>query len=898
MNQPADHGEADRVAPAEAQVPGEHAALTRRGALQTGAGSVLAVALASPSLAAAPVDQSNTGHGPRRHLSFDEGWRFHRDDAPGAEVPAFNDSGWREVDLPHDWRIEDLPYATSDDGGATADPSLFAFTGASSTDRTPPAAIGPFDRNGDPKPDLDIENPHVGRIVLPGGRSQGYTVGGIGWYRKRFRVPAMAGTRASDQQVELCFDGVYRNADVWLNGVHLGFHPNGYTSFAHDLTPHLRPDGDNILAVRVDNVGKTSRWYTGSGIYRHTWLTVTGAVAVPRLGVHVTTPVVAHARSVARVEVQVGSAGRPTSASVRISAIDPSGRVVATKTTMAQSVAPNAVATHAADLEIADAALWSPESPSLYQVRSEVMVDGRTVDAVETRFGIRSLVFNGEQGFLLNGKSYKIHGGNAHHDYGALGSAAIDRAEVRRVEIMKAAGLNAIRAAHNPSSPTFIEACDRLGMFLYEEFSDVWDIPKVPDDYHAHFPEWWQRDLTEMVTRDRNHPSIIIWSIGNEISADPNKYGPRLAALVRSLDTTRPIAQGGMNVGPRGSDIWSYVDIGDFHSAPSPAERAAHRDKAFLQSEDTSSKIYDDWKLAANDPGYVGNWVWVGWDYIGEAGSGVPILARSREEAEKVKYGPVTGKILYPWFNAAQGDLDLIGQRRPQSYLRAVVNGISPLEVMVGRPTPGDLEQFNVGYSFYDELASWSWDVPIGKPMTVRVYTLGDSVTLLLNGRPAGTSAVTEADKRIATFMVPYAPGKLVAVASRGGRELARRTLETVGAAAAIRLTSDVSSLTTDRGDLAHVLVEVVDAKGRVVPDAVQKISFAIAGAGELVGVANGNPHNVDSFKRPRRWTWHGLAQAIVRPAKTSGRVLLMASGEGLRPARLALDVATMDTKR
>jgi beta-galactosidase len=553
---------------------------------------------------------------------------------------------------------------------------------------------------------------------------------------------------------------------------------------------------------------------------------------------------------------------------------------------------------HTAELAINGAALWSPEHPNLYKVRTEVLIGGKTVDTMTTAFGIRSLVFNGTVGLQINGKSYKVRGGNIHHDHGPLGSVAIDRAEERTIEVMKAAGFNAIRAAHNPPSPKMLETCDRLGMLVLEEFSDVWDVQKLPDDYHVHFEEWWRRDLTSMVLRDRNHPSIIYWSIGNEIPSDPNKFGPRLAAHIRSLDTTRPVGRGGMNVagftgGGAGPEIWAYVDVGDFHSAPSTAMRAAHMDKAFFQSEDTPSEIYQDWKLSRDNPWYVGSWVWAGWDYMGETGTGAPILGHSMKEAGPHAYDPVTGKIPYPWYVSGMGDIDLIGQRKPQNFYRTVVDGLSPLEMMVERPTPDSLQTFNIGYSHFDDLESWTWDVPAGQPMLVRVYTQGDSVTLMLNGRKLDTKAVTETDKRIAIFKVPYAPGELVAIASKGSKEIGRRALVTAGKPAALRLVSDVHSLTTSRTDLAHVLVEVLDEHGRLVPDATLKVNFNVEGAGELVGVGNGNPHNVDSFKRPRRWTWHGQALAILRPAKAAGWLALTARVDGLKPARLNLRVAT-----
>jgi beta-galactosidase len=710
--------------------------MTRRELLEAGAGAVVTSAIAGSGMAAA-------ASAARLEQSFDEGWRFCRGDAGGAEAPSFDDSAWRKLDVPHDWRIEDLPNAASDDGGATADPSVFATW----TPANPPQAIGPFDANADQAPDMDASFPGIGRLLIPGGRSQGYTVAGIGWYRKRFVAPKLAG--AAKQLVEVHFDGVYQNADVWLNGVHLGFHPNGYTSFAYDLTPHLNANGENLLAVRVDNRGKTSRWYSGSGIYRQTWLTVTGPVRIPLWGVRVTTPVADERRSTARVEVQVANSGARAAASVRMTLLDARARHVAVETAPVQTLEAGATQTYGADLAIPNAALWSPEAPNLYQLRTEVLVAGNVVDAVTTAFGVRSLAFNGTGGFLLNGKSYKIRGGNIHHDHGPLGTVTIDRAEERTIEILKAAGFNAIRASHNPRSPYMLDVCDRLGMLVYNEFSDMWDTQKMADDYHRYFPDWWQRDLTGMVLRDRYHPSVILWSVGNEIFTNPNNYGPRLAAHIRTLDATRAVVLGGMNVegmiGPKGEDPWQYVDMGDTHGIPRASDHAAHPDKAWMESENTVSQAYDDWKLAEENPWFVGSCVWSAWDYMGESGSGPAPVARTEAEASTMAMGPVMGKIPYPWFNNFQSDIDLIGQRKPQNYWRAVVNGLSPLEVMVERPAPPGMTQFMAGYSYYDELSSWTWDVPAGQAMIVHAYASGDSVTLLLNDAPLETKTLTEA---------------------------------------------------------------------------------------------------------------------------------------------------------
>ena len=878
--------------------------LIRRRALLAGTGAGIALA----AMDAVPATAS-TGNQPgslaaaRREVSFDEGWRFFRGDVSGAQGPGFDDRRWRELDVPHDWRIEDLPYATSDDGGATANPSGFAFNTKPSPDGDPPQGIGPFDANADPVPDNVVD--YFGHWVAPGGRSQGYTVAGVGWYRKHFTVADLVsgGGLGGGQRAELRFDGVYGRTDVWLNGVHLGFHPNGYTSFAYDLTPHLNRGGENVLAVRVDNSGKTSRWYSGSGIYRHTWLTVTGPVRIPLWGTYVTTPVVDERRSLARVEVQVANFGAAAAASMRMTVLDPRGRPVVTQTIPAQTVDTGATQTYAAELGIVGAALWSPDDPNLYQVGAEVLLDGKVADAVTTPFGIRSLEWNGTAGFLLNGKPVKILGGCIHHDHGPLGAVALDRAEERTIETLKAAGFNAIRTAHNPRAPYMLEVCDRLGMLVWDEFSDIWDVAKTPDDYSNYFPQYWQQDLSSMILRDRNHASVVIWSLGNEIPSDPNNYGPRLRALVQSLDSTRPITAGGTSGSGPYSDVldvhygnWDSQQFNDSEGDSVFSTHASDPAKAVTQSENFAATIYDDFKLAVDNPWMPGNFVWTAWDYIGETGISAPAFGATYQDASQYQLGATFGVIPYPWFSSFSGDFDLIGQRKPQNYWRAVVYGLSVIEMMVERPPPPGTEQVALLFGYYDELESWTWDVPHGQSMTVHVYTPGDNVTLLLNGTQIATKSLTNADRMIATLSVPYTPGELTAIASRNGTEIGRKTLTTTGAPAALSLSSDAGSLTTARDDLAHVLVEVVDAHGRRVPDAVVKAGFAVNGAGQLAGVGNGNPHNADSFQRSRRWTWHGQALAILRPAKTPGRLTLTATAQGLKPASITLPVSAANT--
>jgi beta-galactosidase len=693
--------------------------------------------------------------------------------------------------------------------------------------------------------------------------------------------------------VELRFDGVYQNADVWLNGVHLGFHPFGYTAFAYDLTPHLNRGGANVLAVRVDNSGQTSRWYSGSGIYRHTWLTVTGATRIPLWGVAVTTPFVSERHSTVRVEVAHDG---PPPDRVRVTLRDPWGVVVARR-----EAAPGT----ALEFDVDRPALWDSGHPHLYAARAELLHGGRTGDATETTFGIRELTWDGE--LRLNGRPVKVVGGCIHHDNGPMGAVALGRSEERRVELLKSAGFTALRTAHNPPSTALLDACDRLGMLVMDEFVDVWDTGKTPQDYSVHFAEWWERDLTSMIRRDRNHPSIVIWSLGNEITdRTAGVRGAEMARLLRALDPTRPITLGGGSTFTADDPSWSYVDIGDVHynaNGKGYAQmHAAHPDKPMTHSEGFPATIYQDTVFGDENPWVAGTWVWAAMDYLGESGIGKTLMAAAGTAAtigdQSVMPGWSIARTLhhswggfgypYPYFQGNCGDLDLIGQRKPQNHWRAAVTGASPVELLVERPVQPGTEQVAVWWGYYDELESWTWDVPPDHPMIVRVYTPGDHVRLLRNGEPIAEGVP---ERCAAALTVPYRPGELTAIASRAGEEIGRRTLRTAGPAAAIKLIPDTATLTTSRDDLAHILVTIVDRNGHLVPDAALRVGFEVRGVGTLAAVGNGNPHNADSFRRPRRHTWHGRALAILRPAKRPGVVTLTASAPGLRPDELSLPV-------
>jgi beta-galactosidase len=845
--------------------------MRRRDFLKTAAAGPLLASPAAPE-AAAPREQS-----------FDSGWRFHRGDAAGAERPEFDDSPWRTLDVPHDWSIEDLPPHPASTGEA----AVWA-------DANCPARVGPFDRD-----------------LSEGKRDTGWVVGGAGWYRKHF-----SGAPFRGRHVEIRFDGVYMLSDAWLNGTHLGTHPYGYTSFAYDLTPHLRPDAGNTLAVRVRNQGRNSRWYSGSGIYRHVWLTVTGDVRVPLWGVCVTTPEVSADRAVVKVAVSVENrAGSPRRTTVRVTLRDAHGTVVGSHEGAAELPSSGESTTEHL-LTVTRPKLWSPAEPRLYRAEVEVQAPGAPPDRVAADFGIRRIELDAGRGLRLNGQPVKLKGGCLHHDNGVLGAAAIDRAEERRVELMKAHGFNAIRCSHNPPSPAFLDACDRLGMLVIDEAFDCWETGKNPQDYHLYFKDWWKRDIDSMVLRDRNHPSVIFWSIGNEIPERAEPGGVASARMlvdeVKRLDPTRPVTAaipffwepGKKRAWAEADPAFQPLDAGGYNYQWREYEpdHARLPRRIMVGTESFPMQAFDNWDLVEKHPYVLGDFVWTGMDYLGESGIGNAQLSAPKMPWETAANPPAGGDEFgaglaqifapYPWFNAYCGDIDLIGERKPQGYYRAVVWRTSPLEMAVQRPVPEGRKELVSLWGWSDELRSWTWPGYEGRPLTVRVYSRAEQVRLLLNAREIGVKPVSAATKLRAEFEVPYAPGELRAVALAQGRPVAELAFQTVGPPAKLRLRADRTALRRGRGDLAFVTVEVLDVAGNLVPDATAPVTFTVSGAGELAGTGSANPKDPASFRKPLVRTYHGRCLAVVRPKGTPGTAELRAQSEGLAGASITIQIA------
>ena len=677
--------------------------------------------------------QFNSAH---RDQSFNAGWKFILDSvASGQELTEFNDSPWQNVDLPHDWSI----LAKKDTG----------YT-------------GPFSRKS------------------PGATSTGYAMGGTGWYRKHFTLDS----KDAGKTVILSFDGVYMESTVWVNGKKAGNHTYGYTPFWFDITPLLNPAGkENIIAVKVENTGRNSRWYSGSGIYRNVRLILTDPVHIAVWGAKVSSVMVADTLATINLEITAqNDALGDANVKINTKILGPDQKD-AGKAENTASIKSKDHLKLTQSVKISKPVLWSVESPELYTAEISIEVDGKITDQYTVPFGIRTIEVSAEKGFLLNGKPLELKGGCMHHDNGLLGSAAFDRAEERRVEIMKANGFNAIRTSHNPPSEAFLNACDRLGMIVIDETFDIWEKGKNPQDYHRFFKEWWQKDVEAMILRDRNHPSVVFWSIGNEIPERADTSGIRIAkslvSFIRTLDTTRFITNAICEFWDNPGRKWEttapafeLLTVGGYNYQ---WKRYEEDHKAFPQrimmgTESIPLEAYENWQQVVNHPWVIGDFVWTGMDYLGETGIGHTQYLTAKDKD--------VFAMTWPWFNAWCGDIDLIGNKKPQMYYRDVIWGASKLEMNVHAPVPeGKTEKISY-WGWPDEYPGWNWNGNEDKPLQVSVYSVGDSVRLELNGREVGKKAVSAATKLKAVFDIPYEPGELKAIALEGRKRDSRKITE------------------------------------------------------------------------------------------------------------------------
>ena len=773
-------------------------------------------------------------------INFDDDWMFHLGGTQGAEQNNFDDSKWRKIDLPHDWSIEDLKGTSS-----------------------------PF-------------NPDAISQV-----SGGFTTGGTGWYRKIFTVaPTDKG-----KKIQVQFDGVYMNADVWINGHHLGNHPYGYTGFVFDITGQIKFDGTNIIAVEVKNEGQNSRWYSGSGIYRHVWIKTIEAIHSSHWGTFITTPdVTSTSAKVNCKTIVVNESGEDAIVSISTKFINIEGAITATDE-LKQLIKAKQLYDFNQAVIINNPRLWSCELPALYTAVTFIYSNGKLLSIDSNSFGIRKISFDVDKGFQLNGQTIKLKGGCFHNDNGPLGAKAYDRAEERKVELLKASGYNAIRCTHNPPSNAFLEACDKLGMLVIDEAFDMWNYGKNPYDYHLYFKEWWKKDIESMVCRDRNHPSVIMWSIGNEIPERGNGEGVVTAKLlgnyIKILDSSRVITSAVNGLNEDKDPYFAQLDVAGYNYAAGGdhlvegiygVDHKRMPKRIMYGSESYPLQAFSSWMDVVDHPYVIGDFVWTAFDYIGEASIGW--------------LGYFQKQNFYPWNLAFCGDIDICGWKRPQSYYRDALWKDGQISLFVTPPVPSFEQNPNreswSKWHWLDAVSSWNWGGYENKPVEVNIYSSCVQVELFLNGRSLGKKATDRTTKFIASWQVPYQPGVLKAVGYNAKNKIINTTsLATVANVIKIQLTTDKKIVKANNQDLFYVTVELLDGKGNRNPLAENLVKFEIEGSATIAGVGNGNPRSLESYQNNERKAWQGRCLVIVKAGKSAGEIKLKAVVDGMDAASI-----------
>ena len=797
---------------------------------------------------------------------FNEGWLFAKGDNPGSAQEDFNDSKWRKLNLPHDWAIE-----------------------------------GPF------------------KYEYPGETGKLQYWGPV-WYRKHFNVPA--GDRG--KRFYLDVDGAMSNSTVFLNGQPAGGWPYGYSSWRVDLTPFLRPGEDNTLAIRLANPPESSRWYPGAGIYRNVWLVKTSPVHVGQWGVSITTPEITKESATVDFKVTVdnrSSSEADLKISTKVFKADAggakSGEAVASAGPVDLKVSPGVSATASLNATVSNPKLWDLKSPTRYVSVTTIEKDGKVVDSYPQPFGIRSIEWTADNGFLLNGERVQIKGVCNHHDLGALGGAINVRAMERQIELLKEMGCNAIRTSHNPPAPELLDLCDRMGMLVMDEAFDMWAIAKKKNDYHTFFPEWHEKDLRAMIRRDRNHPSVILWSVGNEVHEQLDKTGPELAAtlaaIARSEDPTRlatacchrvDVATNGFQ---KGLDVLGYnykpMYYGDFQKAnpgrpilgSETASALSSRGEYFFPvttaKEDSmfnfqvssydsyaptwGTKAEGEFKGQEMFPFVAGEFVWTGFDYLGEPtpynqdATNLLNASNPKEKERLQKELQELGKVEVPSRSSYFGIFDLAGFKKDRFYLYQ----------------SHWLPEFPMVHIF----PHWNWPERVGQVTPVHVYTSGDEAELFLNGKSQGRKKMGEYEYRLRWDDLIYEPGELKVVAYKDGKEWAQETVKTTGPAAKVTLQPDRETIKADGKDLSYVTVTIADNDGVLVPRSKNPLKFEISGPGKILAVDNGDPTSFEPFQAKERKAFNGLALVIVQSTKEAGKIVLKAASPGLDPAEVKI---------
>lgn len=843
--------------------------------------SILLIVIAAVLAIGAIATQVFTRSTMPRQLLFDDDWYFIQGSHPEAisadvsQLPLSSD--WQLIDLPHDFaalprdrQICDVPDSMK--------------------------IIGPFAETS------------------PGKASTGWTLGGEGWYVKRLRVKNANFQIDSNKSVVLYFEGAYNQTYLWVNGKEVGSNMYGYSSFRFDITPYLIRDEqgklntetENIITIRVVNEGRNSRWYAGAGIYRHVWLQVTDRLNLDAWNTFARTTSLSGISEDGRiaekadlfVSAQIADSaiyneGNNQSIHYTLQLLSPDGKQVAA----AAEGEINTEGQHASieqHLEIPDAQLWSCQHPVLYTLRLSVRHNDYA-DQLDLPVGIRTLSFSADKGFLLNGKPTLLRGACIHHDNGLLGARAYDRAEQRKIELLKKAGYNAIRGSHNPMSPSFMDECDRQGMLVIDEAFDMWHKTKNKHDYHIYFDSLSTQDIQALVRRDRNHPSLIMYSIGNEIPERADSLGVVIAARLRAnildLDDTRPITMGinsiwnkdrtgrlsvepacrSLDVAGYNYRVWNYEP--EHNEAPQ---------RVMYGSETVICEVAADWRRCEQFPWVIGNFLWTGMDYIGEAGISNCL---TKDAQENVHFF-----MPWPWYNAWCGDIDLIGQKKAQAYYHEVVCGDYPLAINV-EPSRKGGERPSISYwGWMDEQHQWYQPGCEGDSVRVNVYSRDSLVHLYLNEELVADVQVCDTTY-MGYAMVEYQPGTLRAInASLKTDNIRAASLVTPGAPVALRLTPDRTILHADGQDLCYVLIELVDAQGRLVPETGRRLTLSPSPVQQLAGSGNGQPDDMESFGSLTPTLFRGQAMAIIRATKTPGNSLLNVSSEGLKEQSVTIN--------
>ena len=788
-----------------------------------------------------------------RKISFDKNWKFHRGSVANAEQTSYNDSKWRALDLPHDWSVEPVPIQKE---GVT---------------------IGPFSKINESG---------------AGGVDTGQTLGGEGWYRKEFTIDK----EDANKLFTIYFEGVYNQSEIWVNGKKAYFNPYGYTSYKVDITQYCNAPGlMNTIAVKVVNAGENSRWYSGSGIYRHVWLIKTDKLYLNEWDTFIDASELKGKDAIVKYSTVLhNKSGQNASAELNIKIFSTQGKEVYSDKKFVTNLSDR---TFLDSFTIKNAELWSIENPVMYTAEITIVSNGKEYDKVSIPFGVRTIEFSAEKGFLLNGKSLKLKGGCVHHDNGLLGSATINRAEEKKVELLKANGYNAVRCAHNQVSEYFLDACDKLGILVIHETFDQWQQPKRNQDYHQFFDEWSDKDLALSVRRDRNHPSIIMWSIGNEIAQRADSIGEiiakRLVTTIKGYDTSRYTTIGANDFWDRRKEgfVWnkdSYrafrnIDVAGYNYMWKEYENDHKEfpDRIIYGSESFPKEAAQNWNLIEKHPYVIGDFVWTAIDYIGEAG-----LGHALELAEGERNPQFMG---WPWYNAWCGDIDFCGDKKPQSYYRDILWREREISMAVRRPvSPGKKEVVNA-WGWTDELLSWNWEGLEGQPMRVNVYSRSSKVRLYLDDKLIGEKETGKEDYT-ATFEVPYSQGILKAVNVDKNKETAEVVLKTTDKPASIRLTADRNQIKADKNDLSYVKIEIVDKNGNVIPDTNLQVNIKCKGNGSVIASGNAAYDDMKSFRSLTPNTFRGRAIAIIQPNGQEGKIELTVSAEGLTDAKIFIE--------